>query len=159
MFALRWRLPAGPLLGFLAACAAAWAIAGPLGAGPRQTLLLPGTAAVALLVAAIIARPIAVLGLACLLLAVVPSDPAPVDVVFCLLIVTTGMTMRIKPAVPAIVAVPLTVFSVLTFLSVMAARDLPRAITFEFTTLYLIVLAVWLTWMFRSRDATRLAVQ
>jgi hypothetical protein len=156
-------LDAGVVVGPAAACVLAlpiaWAIADPIGRGPQQGLLLPGAAAVALLVAAVLARPVLVLALACCLLAVVPSDPAPVDVVFCLLIVTTTVTARITPAVPATVSVPLVIFSSISLVSLMAAPDLPRAITFEFTTLYLVGLAVWLTWVFRSRVATRVAIQ
>ena len=137
----------------------AWTLTGPLADGRFAPLLLPGVAALTALLWVCLAWPLAALAVAFVLLAVVPSDPAPVDVVLAVLVVTTLVSVRVRPVVPAIVAVPLGLFVVVSLLSVAVADHLARAVIFEFTTLYLVVLAVWLTWVFRDRLRTLVAIQ
>lgn len=146
----------------LAACAAlavAWAIAQPLAEGTYAGLLLPGAVGLAILVAVATAAPVALLGLGFCLLAIVPTDPAPVDVVLGVLILVTALSRRVRPAVPATVGIPLLLFAAVTVLSTVTADSWSRALVFEATTIYLVVLAAWLTWVLRGRRALRVAVQ
>lgn len=93
------------------------------------------------------------------LLGFVRFEPAPVDLVFALLMVTSLLAGRVRPQVPVAAAVPLALLAALTMLSAMNASDAVRAVRFELITLYLIALAVWLTSVFRDRGVTRLALE
>lgn len=106
-----------------------------------------------------ITRAATVLALGFVLLLAVRVEPAPSDAVFAILIVATYLLRRPKPQVPPFVAIPLAGFVLVTLLSLINARDLHRAIKFEFITLYMIVLAVWLTWVFTSRAWTTIAIR
>ena len=93
------------------------------------------------------------------LLGFVRFEPAPVDLVFALLMVTSLLAGRVHPQLPVVVAVPLALLAALTILSAMNATDAARAARFELITLYLMALAVWLTSVFRDRGVTRLALK
>jgi hypothetical protein len=99
-----------------------------------------------------LARPLAAFALAFVLLCVVDVQPAPVDAVFALLIATTVATVRTRPLIPAFVGLPLAGFLLLTILSMTNAVDLHRALSFEGITLYMLALAVWLSWAFTKRE-------
>jgi hypothetical protein len=105
------------------------------------------------------ARPAILLVGAFALLGFVRFEPAPVDLVFALLMVTSLLAGRVQPQVPVVVGVPLTLLAALTILSAMNATDAARAARFELITLYLIALAVWLTSVFRDRGVTQLALK
>ena len=106
-----------------------------------------------------ITRSLTVLALGFVLLLAVRIEPAPSDAVFAILIATSYIVRRPKPRVPAFIAFPLATFVVVTLLSMINAVDLRRAIKFEFITLYMIVLAVWLTWVFADAVWTRVAIK
>jgi hypothetical protein len=111
---------------------------------------------VALFLAA--ARPewVVVLGFA--LLAFVRQEPAPVDVVFAVLLVAVLFWRRESLRLPPLVSVLLFALAVVTLLSMVNADDFGRAIRFEAITLYMIALGVCLTTVFASADLTRRAV-
>ncbi len=106
-----------------------------------------------------ITRSATILALGFVLLLAVRVEPAPSDAVFAILIATSYVVARPKPRVPAFIAFPLAAFVLVTLLSMINAVDLHRAIKFEFITLYMIVLAVWLTWVFADAVLTRIAVK
>jgi hypothetical protein len=106
-----------------------------------------------------LARPLVAFGAAFLLLCVVDVQPAPVDAIFGLLIVTTVATVRTRPLIPAFVGVPLVAYVLVTILSITNAVDLKRAISFEGITLYMVVLAVWLSWAFAKREWVRVGMK
>lgn len=93
------------------------------------------------------------------LLGFVRFEPAPVDLVFALLMVTSLLAGRVRPQLPVVAAVPLALLAALTILSALNATDGARAARFELITLYLIALAVWLTSVFRDRGITQLALE
>ena len=97
--------------------------------------------------------------LAFALLAIVQVQPAPVDIVFALLIATTVATVRVQPRIPAFVGLPLAGLVLLTVFSMTNAVSIHRAISFESTTLYMLALAVWLSWAFVRRGWVQSAVR
>ncbi len=130
------------------------------GRSAEAGLLLPlGLLGLILLVLLATARPAAMLGLAFLLLAVVRTNPAPVDVVFAVLILVTLSRGRPFSRVPPLVGLGLALFGVLSVASTLNVVDLPRAFVFELITLYLIVLAVWLSGLFADESLTRKALK
>jgi hypothetical protein len=104
-------------------------------------------------------RPLVAFGAGFVLLAVVDVQPAPVDVIFALLIATTVAAVRTRPLIPAFIGVPLAAHVLLTILSITNAVDLRRAISFEGITLYMVVLAVWLSWAFAKREWVRVGMK
>src|SRR5581483_8339716 len=97
-----------------------------------------------------VARPLAAFSLGFALLGIVLVEPAPVDVVFGLLIASTYVLRNVRPLVPSFVALPLAGYALLTLTSMLNATSLSRAIQFEAITLYMIILAVWLSWAFKN---------
>ncbi len=120
---------------------------------PTKIELLP-VVLVFVLVAGLLAlaRPLAAFTLGFALLGIVRIQPAPVDVVFALLIATSFVVQRVRPRVPAFVAFPLLAFVLLSILSIANAAGLHRALQFEAITIYMIALAVWLSWAFTQPD-------
>ena len=104
-------------------------------------------------------RPVAAILLAFALLGVVRIEPAPVDLVFALLIAATVATTHIRPQLPPFVSIPLAGFALLTIISITNAVDLHRAVKFESITLYMIALAVWLSWSFTKERVVRVAIK
>lgn len=96
-------------------------------------------------------RPLAAFVLAFALLGIVRVEPAPVDAVFALLIVASFATRAPRPQVPIFVAMPLAGLLLMNLLSTVNAINLHRAVKFGATTTYMIVLAVWLSWVFMDR--------
>jgi len=117
-----------------------------------------GAAGFAILVAFVLAAPMAMFTTAFALLAFVIVEPAPVDVVFLVLITLTVAARAVDPLVPGAITVLLAPYVALTLLSIINARDTVESVRFELITLYLVVLGVWLTWTFRDPRATRLAM-
>jgi O-antigen ligase len=144
--------------GALAALALALALAGPLQSGPYAHLLPFALLALGAIIAGALAAPLALFTCGFALLAVVRTEPAPVDVVFAVLMLSTAASGRVRPKVPHLVGIPLALFAVVSVLSAVNALDVTRAIRYEFVTLYLILFAVWLTWVYRDAVATRLAI-
>jgi hypothetical protein len=106
-----------------------------------------------------LARPLLAFGAAFLLLCVVDVQPAPVDAIFALLIATTIATVRTRPLIPAFVGLPLAGYVLVTILSITNAVDLKRAISFEGITLYMVILALWLSWAFAKREWVRIGMK
>ena len=105
------------------------------------------------------ARPEALFVVAFALLAVVRTNPAPVDLVFVLLVVSTLSRGRPFARVPPLAGLGLVLFGILSIASTINALDGRRALVFESTTIYLIVLALWLTGMFENAALTRRALK
>jgi hypothetical protein len=106
------------------------------------------------------ARPRATFAAAFFLLGVVRVEPAPTDALFILLILAGTLGgVRLRPRIPVPVAVILTAFVVVTMLSITSAVSLSHALRFEAITVYLAILAVWLTHAFQDRDLVRLGMQ
>jgi hypothetical protein len=157
------RLPTQvPLaVGLAAVCLAAGALT------TRSSERLPEQLVMALPLAALAAaayfalaalRPAAAIGIAFALLAVVTTDPAPPDLAFALLIVGT-LGIVPPPALPGFVLVPLVLLTTVTLASAMNANDTARAIEYAGITIYLVVLAVWLTGVFRVERYARIALK
>ena len=127
--------------------------------GHSSTLLVAGgllAFGVSLVVALV--APLALFVTGFVLLAVVLTDPAPVDLVFIILMTVTFAGRRVSPGIPGAVTATLVGLVAVTLLSTVNAQDMTRAVRFESITLYLIALGAWLTWVFRSARPTRLAV-
>jgi O-antigen ligase len=93
------------------------------------------------------------------LLAAVRVQPAPVDIVFVLLMLTAAFTRRRSPRLPPSIALALPVFALLTLVSLVDAQSMGHALLFEAITLYLLIAAVWLTSMFADGALTRRAMK
>ena len=106
-----------------------------------------------------IERPVAGFALGFALLGLVRFEPAPVDLVFALLIIGALSAHRIRPRIPAYLGSALALFVVLTVLSSTNAIGLGHALKFEATTVYLIALAVWLSSVFSNGLRARLAMR
>ena len=117
-----------------------------------------GAGGFALLVGCVLAAPMAMFTAAFALLAIVVVEPAPVDVVFLVMITLTVAARLVDPLVPGVITMLLSPYVALTLLSIINAADTAEAVRFEFITLYLVVLGVWLTWTFRDARATQLAM-
>jgi len=147
-----------------------------LGAVLALTLLVAGIAArpaassasaiviplglIGLAVIALVAwiRPLVIATLAFALLAVVKFEPAPVDLVFATLMGVSLVVANVRPRVPVVIEGILIALVVVTIASSINAVDTARALTYGGITLYLVLLAVWLTWFFTNERGTRLAV-
>lgn len=139
--------------------AVAAALSGPIAESAVAPLLPLGLAVFAAIVVLSISKPVIVATFAFGLLAVVKIEPAPVDVVFATLIVVTIATGWVKPRIPGTIAILLAVLVVLTIISAINAFDTSRALQYGAITLYLIVFAGWLTWLFTDKRATQLAIR
>ena len=125
-----------------------------------QLVLVPAALAALVGVAWLsIYRQHAALLLAFALLGVVRKEPAPVDLVFALLIAATYAVGRPRPRVPTFVGLPLAVFCLVSMLSMVNATDTHRAVKFETITLYMIALGVWLAWAFSIPHWVRTAAK
>ena len=124
----------------------------------RPSVAAAGAAGFAILVGFVLAAPMAMFATAFALLAFVIMEPAPVDVVFLLMITLTVAARVVDPLVPGAITILLALYVALTLLSIVNAADAVESVRFELITLYLVVLGVWLTWMFRDPRATRLAM-
>ncbi|MFN8223548.1 MAG: hypothetical protein U0R50_09950 [Gaiellales bacterium] len=148
-------LSLGALAGILAASAL---LSGPLASIEVGAAVPLGLAGLGAVVALSAFRPLVVAGVGFALLAVVKIEPAPVDVVLATLMAVTVATRSVRPRVPAGIAGLLLAIGALTFASAVNAVDSTRALTYGGITMYLVVLAVWLTWFFTDTRATRIAI-
>ncbi|HUQ23258.1 MAG TPA: O-antigen ligase family protein [Gaiellaceae bacterium] len=92
------------------------------------------------------------------LLGVVLTEPAPVDLFFALLMVVTICGGKVKPQVPLAIRVLVGVTVIVSLLSVVNAGDGGRAAEYLFVSIYLLALAIWLTWAFGNAQATKYAL-
>jgi O-antigen ligase len=112
---------------------------------PLGLVVLAGAALVGTLALAL-ARYDAAVGLGVALLGVVVVDPAPADLVFVVVIAVAAASGRFDlERVPKTVIVALVVFAALNLVSSVEVIDPARAAGFFSITLYLAVLALWLT--------------
>jgi hypothetical protein len=126
----------------------------------RRIVLVPFALAFLLLVSWLsFVRPTAAIVLAFALLGAVRVEPAPVDAAFAILIVATFVTGEVHPRVPGFLAIPVAGFAVVSILSMTNAVDMHRAVKFEATTIYMLLLAVWLSWVFTNETWTHLAIK
>ena len=146
-------------VGFLGILIVAAALSGPLEQGRFASTLPYGIAAIGMISALAFAQPLILFGAGFALLAAVRTEPAPVDVIFAVLMLVTFVSGRVSPRIPAPIQgiLGLTVF--VTLLSTVNAVDTRRAIQYGLVSMYLLVLAVWLTWVFTNARATRLAMK
>jgi O-antigen ligase len=106
------------------------------------------------------ARPRATFAAAFFLLGVVRVEPAPTDALFILLILAGVLGgERLRPRVPIPVAVILTSFVTVTMLSLASAISVSVGLRFEAITVYLAVLAVWLTHALKDPTLVRIGIQ
>ena len=122
------------------------------------TVAVAGAVGFALVAILVVAAPIAMFAAAFALLAVVIVEPAPVDVLFVVMITLTLAARVVDPRIPGQVTMLLSLFVALTTLSIVNSVDTAAALRFQFITLYLVVLGVWLCWVFREARATRIAM-
>jgi O-antigen ligase len=92
------------------------------------------------------------------LLGVVLTEPAPVDLFFALLMVVTICGGKVKPHVPLAIRALVGLTVVVSLLSVVNAVDGRRAAEYLFVSVYLLALAIWLTWAFGNARATKYAL-
>lgn len=132
-------------------------LTGPLQHG-RLSLVLPyALVAVGMILALAFSQPRILFVVAFVLLGVVSTEPAPVDIVFAILMIVTLQSGRVSPKVPVPMQIIIGLTVVVTLLSTINAVDTGRALQYAFVTLYLLALAVWLTWVFTDARATRIA--
>jgi hypothetical protein len=118
---------------------------------PTKLILLPiGLALVSWTAWLSVARPLAALALGFALLGVVLVEPAPVDLVLAMLIAASYAVGHVVPRIPLVVGLPLALFALLTLVSMLNADKMSAAVRFELITLYMLVLAVWLSWAFAN---------
>ena len=112
---------------------------------PLGLVFLAGVALVGTLALALV-RYDAAVGLGVALLGVVVVDPAPADLVFVVVIAVAAVSGRFHlERVPKTVIVAIVVFAALNLVSSVEVIDPARAAGFFSITLYLAVLALWLT--------------
>ena len=118
--------------------------------------LVVGMAGLVALTFLCLAAPVGCLVAAFALLSVVRSEPAPVDLLSVLLILTSFLTgRRPKTATPPIIAAAVGALALLSVAWMFNAIDTPRAVRFEGITLYMMVLGLWLSGVFRDHKLTR----
>ncbi|MEO9174259.1 MAG: O-antigen ligase family protein [Gaiellales bacterium] len=127
----------------------------------KLALVLPFGILVALVaVVGAFARPRVTFAAAFALLGVVRVEPAPTDALFMLLILAGVLGgARLRPRVPVPVAVILAAFVSVTLLSLTSAESLSTGLRFESITIYLAILAVWLTHALQDADLVQLGVK
>jgi O-antigen ligase len=112
---------------------------------PSLALAVSGGVASLVVLALAVARYEWAVGLGLVLLAVVKFEPAPTDLVFLIVIAISLATGRFRiDRVPALIAVLLGAYLTLTLLGFSAVVDSSRAFRFSFTTVYLVLFALWL---------------
>jgi hypothetical protein len=127
---------------------------------PLKLILFPVALVAALAIGWFsVVRPLGTLIFGFALLGIVRIEPAPVDFVLAVLIAATYAVRHAQPRIPAFIAIPLSLFGAVTVLSMVNATDLHRAITYEFITIYLIALGVWLSWAFTQERWVKLAMK
>lgn len=134
-------------------------LVGPLRDDPYAAILPYGLTAIAIICALAFAQPLALFVAGIALLAAVRTEPAPVDVIFAILMIVTFLQGRVSPRIPVPIEIVLALTAFLTLLSAVNAVDTARAIKYGFVSLYLLAFGVWLTWVFTNPRATRLAIK
>jgi O-antigen ligase len=116
-----------------------------------------GVSLVAVLLLALVSQEAAAL-LGFGLLGIVLFEPAPADLVFFVVIAVALVTGRFRlRGVPPVVIGIIGVFLALNLLSAVEVVDVPRALTFLSTTVYMAVLGLWITGWVNTRPHAKLA--
>lgn len=153
------RRPPWPVLGVAVGAGLAVPLAVAL-SGLAPPVGLDVVAGVALLTAVALAvtRFDAAVLLGFCLLGVVLVEPAPVDLVFFVVVAIAMVTSRFRPRVPAVVLASLCALLALNLLSSVEVVDERRGTVFMAITAYLVVFGVWLSGYVGSRSQARLIV-
>lgn len=92
------------------------------------------------------------------LLVFVRQEPAPVDIVFAVLILAALFSRRQWLKLPQAVSLLLVALAAVTILSMVNAAGFRDAVRFEIVTLYLLALGAWLTGVFANAELARRAM-
>ena len=143
---------ATPLAGLACAAVAAVGLGMVLATDPPPaTIVAGGIAGVALMLALAVASYDAAVALGFVLFGVVRVEPAPSDVLLAMLAALAVVSGRFHlRRIPAPIVVLLAVLVVLNILSMAVAAELDAALRYFAITIYLVVLAVWLTSYLRT---------
>jgi O-antigen ligase len=152
---------AAPLAGLVGAAAAAAVLGMVLAADPPpQTILAAGIAGVAVMLGLAVTSYEAAVALGFVLFGVVRVEPAPSDALLAVLAALAVVTGRVHVRrIPVPIVGLLAVLVVLNILSMAGAAEMGEALRYGAITLYLIVLAVWLTSYLRNAARTQLVVR
>ena len=152
---------AAPLAGLAGAAAAAVVLGMVLAADPPpQTMVAAGVAGVALMVTLAVVSYDTAVALGFVLFGVVRVEPAPSDALLAVLAALAVVSGRVHlRRIPMPIVGLLAVLVVLNILSMAGAAAMGEALRYGAITLYLIVLAVWLTTYLRTAARTRLVVR
>ena len=152
---------ATPLAGLACAAVAAVGLGMVLATDPPPaTLVAGGIAGVALMLALAVASYDAAVALGFVLFGVVRVEPAPSDVLLAMLAALAVVSGRFHlRRIPAPIVVLLAVLVVLNILSMAVAAELDAALRYFAITIYLVVLAVWLTSYLRTEARMRLVIR
>jgi O-antigen ligase len=127
---------------------------------PPVTIVAGGIAGVALMLALAVASYDAAVALGFVLFGVVRVEPAPSDVLLAMLAALAVVSGRFHlRRIPAPIVVLLAVLVVLNILSMAVAAELDAALRYFAITIYLVVLAVWLTSYLRTEARMRLVIR
>jgi hypothetical protein len=151
----------GPVPALAGAAAAGGVVGIALASGPApRAAVLVGAVGVWLMLGLALASREAAIALGFVLLGVVRVEPAPADALLGLLaaLAVAGGQVDLR-RVPAGILALLTVLLVLNVLSLSGAADLGAGVRFLGITLYLVVLAVWLTSYLRTAARMRLVIR
>jgi hypothetical protein len=137
------------------------AVAHGLGNAPFKIAAALGAALVLLLMLTTLAirRTYLMFGVSFALLAFVPFDPAPVDVVIALIVAASLSAKSVPLRVPMFVALPLIGFGIISVQSMANVTGLGHAVRFELITLYMLVLVFWLCGMFSRTDWLQIGIR
>jgi O-antigen ligase len=152
---------AAPLAGLVGAAAAAAVLGMVLAADPPpQTIVAAGIAGVAVMLMLAVTSYDAAVALGFVLFGVVRVEPAPSDALLAVLAALAVVTGRVHlRRIPVPIVGLLAVLVVLNILSMAGAAEMSEALRYGAITLYLIVLAVWLTSYLRNAARTQLVVR
>ncbi|MGH3100643.1 MAG: O-antigen ligase family protein, partial [Thermoleophilia bacterium] len=152
---------ATPLAGLAGAAAAAVLLGMVLAADPPPaTIVATGIAGVLVMLTLAVTSDDAAVALGFVLFGVVRVEPAPSDALLAVLAALAVVTGRVHVRrIPVPIVGLLAVLVVLNILSMAGAAEMDEALRYGAITLYLIVLAVWLTSYLRNAARTQLVVR
>jgi O-antigen ligase len=152
---------ATPLAGLVGAAAAAVALGMLLAADPPPaTIVAAGVAGVAVMLTLAVVSYDTAVALGFVLFGVVRVEPAPADAVLavCAALAVVSGRLHLR-RIPVPIVGLLACLVVLNILSMAGAAEMSEALRYGAITLYLIVLAVWLTSYLRTAARTRLVIR
>jgi O-antigen ligase len=152
---------AAPLAGLVGAAAAGAVLAIVLAADPPPAALVAGgIAGVALMLALAVTSYDAAVALGFVLFGVVRVEPAPSDALLAVLAALALVSGRFHlRRIPVTIVGLLAALVVLNILSIAGAAELGEAMRYFAITIYLVVLAVWLTSYLRTERRMRLVIR